>query len=184
MYDTGKVLVGIVVFLIIFSSPFWINVGTKAEKPNPIKPTGYKECVESVEYMKAYHMDLLNKWRDLVVRSDQRYYYRNGKEFLIDGKKAEMSLTLTCMHCHNNKAQFCDQCHNYLEVEPYCWDCHIDPGLEKVQKVHIVDVRPKFQKKEEIDSLKIQDSTKVSQDLIFIPVPNQNDEKPKKEDKK
>ena len=38
-----------------------------------------------------------------------------------------MSLTNTCLGCHSNKAQFCDQCHNYLEVTPYCWDCHVDP---------------------------------------------------------
>ena len=28
--------------------------------------------------------------------------------------------------CHANKAEFCDRCHNYAAVKPYCWDCHID----------------------------------------------------------
>jgi hypothetical protein len=33
----------------------------------------------------------------------------------------------TCLNCHNNKSKFCDQCHNYAEVTPYCWECHIEP---------------------------------------------------------
>jgi hypothetical protein len=31
------------------------------------------------------------------------------------------------MECHSNKTKFCDQCHNYMGVAPYCWDCHIAP---------------------------------------------------------
>jgi len=31
------------------------------------------------------------------------------------------------MDCHNNKTKFCDQCHNYAGVSPYCWECHIEP---------------------------------------------------------
>ncbi len=33
-----------------------------------------------------------------------------------DGKKYNMSLQNECMKCHSNKAQFCDQCHNYMAV--------------------------------------------------------------------
>jgi cytochrome c oxidase subunit 2 len=38
-----------------------------------------------------------------------------------------MSLQNTCMHCHSNKQKFCDECHTYVAVKPYCWDCHIAP---------------------------------------------------------
>ena len=39
-----------------------------------------------------------------------------------------MSLTRTCMlQCHTNKAEFCNKCHEYANVEPYCWECHISP---------------------------------------------------------
>jgi hypothetical protein len=31
------------------------------------------------------------------------------------------------MDCHSNKSKFCDQCHNYVDVDPFCWDCHIEP---------------------------------------------------------
>ncbi len=79
-----------------------------------------KECVNTAEYMRTSHMDLLNDWRDKVVRENIRFTS-------INGKKTEMSLTKTCMSCHSNKEQFCDQCHNYLEVTPYCWDCHVEP---------------------------------------------------------
>ena len=39
--------------------------------------------------------------------------------------------TLLCdtfvLGCHENKAAACDSCHDYLQVQPYCWDCHVDP---------------------------------------------------------
>jgi hypothetical protein len=35
------------------------------------------------------------------------------------------------MDCHSDKTKFCDQCHNYLSVNPYCWDCHIAPEEKK-----------------------------------------------------
>jgi hypothetical protein len=38
-----------------------------------------------------------------------------------------MSLTRTCLDCHSNKAEFCDRCHTYMAVDPYCWDCHVEP---------------------------------------------------------
>jgi hypothetical protein len=47
----------------------------------------------------------------------------------FDGKSYTMALTQTCLKCHASKADFCDRCHNYAGVAPYCWDCHIDPKL-------------------------------------------------------
>jgi hypothetical protein len=35
-----------------------------------------------------------------------------------------MSLEDTCFKCHSNTSQFCDSCHTYAGVQPYCWDCH------------------------------------------------------------
>ena len=127
MHDTGKILIGIVVFLGLFSSPVWIDLiaGSSNQKPKIILPDKNEtpECVMSAEYMKHNHMNLLNEWRDEVVR--------NGKRDFItkDGKKFDMSLTGTCLSCHSDKSQFCDQCHGYLGVEPYCWDCHVDPKM-------------------------------------------------------
>jgi hypothetical protein len=68
-------------------------------------------------------MDLLMDWRDEVVRRGNRNFVAfNGRTYTI-------SLTGTCMGCHSSKANFCDRCHDYAGVKPYCWDCHIDPKL-------------------------------------------------------
>jgi len=67
------------------------------------------------------HMQMLNDWRDQAIRNGQRVYVAT------DGKEYVVSLQNTCMDCHNNKTKFCDQCHNYAGVTPYCWECHIEP---------------------------------------------------------
>jgi hypothetical protein len=71
--------------------------------------------------MRPYHMDLLNQWRDAVVRDGDRIYVSST------GERFEMSLSNTCMDCHVSKVNFCDSCHNYVGVSPYCWDCHVEP---------------------------------------------------------
>jgi hypothetical protein len=45
-----------------------------------------------------------------------------------------MSLQNGCMRCHSNKKKFCDECHNYMAVKPYCWDCHIQPKEKEETK--------------------------------------------------
>ena len=129
MYDTGKVIAGIVVFLILATSPLVYNAMT-AEGPEPPTfeppPNGSTDCVMPTEWMRANHMDLLDTWRDDVVR-------RGVREFTVEktGEKVPMSLTLTCVNCHSNKSQFCDACHTYMAVSPYCWDCHVAPVEEE-----------------------------------------------------
>ncbi len=127
MYDSGKIIAGLLVFTAIIAYPFIHSVGTDIVKPEPkintpvIQQMAVKRCVESKEFMKAEHMQLLNNWRDAVVREGNRVYVAS------DGKHYNMSLQNTCMHCHSNKKEFCDTCHNYMAVKPYCWDCHIAP---------------------------------------------------------
>ncbi len=125
MYNSGKIILGLVVFIGFFTSPIWYDLGSgqSSKKPELVLPLdkNIKECVASTEYMRASHMDLLNEWRDEVVREGNRTYTSPS------GKKFEKSLTKTCTNCHSNKTEFCDQCHNYLDVTPYCWDCHVEP---------------------------------------------------------
>ena len=83
--------------------------------------TKEKQCVEATPFMRDSHMKLLIQWRDQVVRENMRLYKGS------DGKTYTMSLTNTCLNCHSNKEQFCDQCHNYVGVSPNCWNCHIIP---------------------------------------------------------
>ena len=86
------------------------------------QPTnGSTECVEATDYMRANHMDLLDQWRDTVVREGRPHLHLRG------GQGLHMSLSDTCLDCHSNKEQFCDACHTYSAVDPYCWDCHVIP---------------------------------------------------------
>ncbi len=124
MYDAGKIIGGLIIFLVLITSPIWYNMasGKSDYKPQPKIITTEKQCVMPTEYMRAKHMDLLNEWRQAVVRTGERIHISH------DGKKYNMSLSNTCMSCHSNKKEFCDECHNYSAVgQPDCWNCHIEP---------------------------------------------------------
>lgn len=127
MHDSSKIIAGLLIFLALVAFPFYYNMGKAAAKPNPkldtpvIQQMAEKQCVEPKAFMRAEHMQLLNQWRDSVVRDGNRLYVSST------GKTYNMSLQNTCMHCHSNKKQFCDECHRYVAVKPYCWDCHIQP---------------------------------------------------------
>lgn len=131
MYDSGKIITGIVIFVILVTFPIWYNLGRATPPPDPkidtpvIQEMKVKQCVEPKQAMKGNHMKILDEWRHTVVRNGERIYTAP------DGKQYDMSLQNTCMKCHSNKTQFCDQCHNYLKVNPYCWDCHIVPKEKK-----------------------------------------------------
>jgi hypothetical protein len=128
MSDKKYIILGLIIFVVIVTFPLWYNRGKAAPAPDLIlteKAKAAKVCVRSTDYMKAEHMQLLDVWRDSVVRRGARIYVSS------DGKEYNMSLSKTCLDCHSNKAEFCDRCHNYASVRPYCWDCHIDNPKEK-----------------------------------------------------
>jgi hypothetical protein len=123
MKDKNKILAGLVVFIALFTFPFWFNMGKAAPAPElelTEKAKAAKVCVMPTEYMKAEHMQLLDVWRHNVVRNAERAFVNP------EGKLFNMSLSNTCLDCHSNKEKFCDRCHDYASVRPYCWDCHID----------------------------------------------------------
>jgi hypothetical protein len=132
--NKGMIFLLVIVFVALFTSPWWLNYAGAEKTPPPdlTYPDAVygTECVMDIDYMTANHMDLLNEWRDKVVRGDERF-------FEFQGKKWEMSLTNTCMKCHDNKAEFCDRCHDYVDVKPYCWDCHVTPDEGTV-----IDIEP------------------------------------------
>jgi hypothetical protein len=125
MFDAGKVITGLVIFLVLVTFPLWYGAfsGRADEVPEPELAPGLegKSCIRDATYMRASHMDLLNEWRDRVVRNGERIYTA------ADGHRYVMSLQNTCMSCHANKASFCDSCHDYMGVTPYCWRCHVEP---------------------------------------------------------
>jgi len=125
MYDASKIVAGLTVFVVLATSPLWYNALSTASPAAPElqKPTnGSTECVEATDFMRANHMDLLDQWRDTVVREDVRTYTSESS-----GKTYTMSLSDTCLDCHSSKEKFCDACHTYSAVTPYCWDCHVIP---------------------------------------------------------
>ena len=128
MHDKGKIVTGITIFLILILFPIWFTLASGDFTPPDLgdvkKLTGKDDCVRDVEYMRSSHMDLLDEWRDDVVRSGHR---------IDETSKMEMSLTRTCLGCHageGKKANFCDRCHDYVGVKPTCWECHIDPEAD------------------------------------------------------
>ena len=105
MYNAKYIIPGVLIAVVAFTSPFWLNLGGKTYVyPEVALPTGEgkDKCIESKEWMRAEHMALLNTWRDEAIREGKR-------------------------ECHTNKADFCDKCHNSNNVDPYCWTCHIAP---------------------------------------------------------
>ena len=131
IYDGPKVVAGLVIFLLVCTFPFWINIkgwGRAAPAPNPKSDTplikesrANQQCIQAPAWMKVNHTRMLNQWRTMAVRDGVRTFAASN------GQIHEMSLTRTCMSCHANKRAFCDECHTYAGVTPDCWTCHIVP---------------------------------------------------------
>jgi hypothetical protein len=124
MNSKRNVVIGLILLLLIVIFPFLYNFAVKgsAEAPELELPKGETRCVEDKDFMMAHHMQLLNEWRDAVVRRGEKTY--RSQAF---GDTYDMSLNDTCMKCHSNRENFCDRCHNYADVQPYCWECHFEP---------------------------------------------------------
>ncbi|NPB09802.1 MAG: cytochrome C [Thermodesulfobacteria bacterium] len=125
MHDAGKIIPGMIAFVLFVTIPFWANFGKAAPEPKPELPKEYKKCVESKDFMRREHMKLLRKWRFDVVRNNMRVYINS------EGQTFDMSLQNECMRCHTQKKKFCDVCHDYVAAHPYCWNCHIPPEEKK-----------------------------------------------------
>ncbi|MBN2031833.1 MAG: sulfate reduction electron transfer complex DsrMKJOP subunit DsrJ [Deltaproteobacteria bacterium] len=124
MYDGGKIITGLVIGVGLLLFPVFYNAGKAAKAPERVlteKAKAAQKCVEPISFMKTEHMKMLDEWRQQVVRDDVRYYKSTS------GKEYYKGLQTTCLDCHSNKSKFCDQCHDYVGVDPYCWDCHIEP---------------------------------------------------------
>ncbi len=113
---------GLAIFLLLVLFPFWPDSERHANQPPALAINTVKEqCVAPTEFMRANHMQLLDQWRDDVVRRGERVH------ITTDGRTFEKSLTHTCLNCHENREMFCEQCHGTLNVQTYCWECHVTP---------------------------------------------------------
>ena len=121
MYDGKYIIPGLIVFVALATFPIWKNMGNAGPVPKLEKPVGVTKCIKSAQYMRTSHMKLLDDWRDESLRDGDRAPVE------VDGVKYEKSLMNGCMKCHEDKKKFCDECHVYASVKPYCWDCHYVP---------------------------------------------------------
>ena len=72
MYNGGKILIGLIIFVGLVTFPFLYGGVKATAKPDPkidtpeiLKmPENERKCVESTAYMKKEHMKLLIEWRD------------------------------------------------------------------------------------------------------------------------
>lgn len=67
-----------------------------------------KGCVESAEYMRLHHMELLKDLREQTVR---------------EGKPGKVTFD-TCRECHLSEKKFCNRCHEAASVRLDCFGCH------------------------------------------------------------
>lgn len=131
MYNKGTIISGLIIFVLFVTFPLWFNALSTAAStvPKPeLPPGGEKECVAPAAEMRAKHMSMLNEWRDDVLRDGNRVAVNVG------GKEYRKGLQMACMECHSNKEKFCDSCHVYAAVKPFCWDCHLTPSQAAEKK--------------------------------------------------
>jgi hypothetical protein len=121
MYDKKLIIPGLIVFVALMTFPIWKNMGNAGPVPKPEKPVGVQKCIDSVQVMRTTHMKILDTWRDEVLREGNR------KPIVVEGVQYDKSLMNGCLKCHPDKKKFCDECHIYTSVKPYCWDCHYVP---------------------------------------------------------
>jgi len=87
-------------------------------------PADHDECVRDTEYMRFHHMDLLLEIRDEVQRDGQRRQEVGFTDCTPLEGQTECSL---CMDCHDNRAAFCNRCHEAVDLRPDCFVCHYYP---------------------------------------------------------
>jgi len=124
MYKAHRIILFLMVFLAVVLLPVLVNLGHEPEAPalsldtpqiNSLKSS---QCVETAEFMRADHMQLLEHWRTAAVRLGHTDYTSSS------GQVYAASLDTSCLGCHSNRAEFCDSCHSYLATNPNCWSCH------------------------------------------------------------
>ena len=74
MYNSKAVILGIIIFVVLFTSPFWASMLGKSYTSTGVAlPKNDKECVENVDFMRDKHMQLLNEWRDEALHARQAH---------------------------------------------------------------------------------------------------------------
>ena len=103
-------ILGLIILVpLVYNVVLWAgSEGPQFPQPFLEKPKGEEKCIRDTEYMRFNHMILLKGIRDEVMRQ---------------GKKGEMGFK-DCRGCHTNRKQFCDRCHDMVNLKPSCFSCH------------------------------------------------------------
>ncbi len=104
----GAILALIIALPLIYNISVW---ATKSPEPFLEKPKGQEKCIRDTEYIRFNHMILLKETRNKVMR---------------EGKKVDIGFK-NCRQCHTNRGQFCDRCHDKVNLKPDCFSCHYYP---------------------------------------------------------
>ncbi|MDH4027707.1 MAG: sulfate reduction electron transfer complex DsrMKJOP subunit DsrJ [Nitrospirota bacterium] len=124
MYNGGKIIIGLIIFLAVATFPFYSNLGKTVASPSELSAGPDEMHLGNIPLvkMRAEHMMLLDSWRDQVVRGGERYIEYDGDQY-------EKSIQNGCLGCHS-KQEFCTKCHDFAGVKPYCWNCHLGEDEE------------------------------------------------------
>ncbi len=119
------IVAAVIIVLPIGFSLVWAVAAPSAGGAEPflVMPEGEEECVEEVTYMRFQHMDLLLDLRDEVVREGSH------RQVVLDGQVRQITLD-GCWDCHTDRTQFCNRCHDSVNLNLNCFKCHHDPSSE------------------------------------------------------
>jgi hypothetical protein len=105
--------------------------------PKPVVEAGQGEkCVESTEFMRRNHMELLKHQRDETMHKGIR-----TRNYSLKG----------CIECHASSKtnsvtgtdqNFCQSCHSYVAAKLDCFECHSSKPKPQTQKQADVAQRP------------------------------------------
>ena len=112
-------MIAIIILIIIIILPLGYSLASyvlvnKADDVQPLlemPDLKYKDCVEDTEYMRYHHWELLRGIREEIVRY---------------GKRGDINLS-KCQECHTSRENFCNKCHDSVNLTPDCFGCHYYP---------------------------------------------------------
>lgn len=147
MNSKAGVVTVLVIAVVVLTVPLWVALGQRVTgrlKPAPEipKPTNSELCI--MKEPRAQHMQVIDEWRNSVVREGKSVYKSQNHVDPKTGEPVEyvMSLTQTCLlECHASEKdpatdaegnvlsvqqRFCNECHQFANIRPNCWDCHLE----------------------------------------------------------
>lgn len=115
----------VIILLPIAFSVVWAvaSPGDEGAQPFLVMPEREEACIEDTAYMRFQHMDLLLDLRDEVVREGSHM------QVVVDGQVRQVTLD-GCWDCHTDRTQFCNRCHDSVNLNLNCFKCHHDPSSE------------------------------------------------------